>query len=206
MERDRLSLKQYRAEEAAREEAERIEREAPLREAEQKLAASTLALNKRMKEVVQSGRDPDFQIPASVAGKGMTVEEASTFNASEGRKFSQNTPEFYPSARNIDAILDYLVRQGINIADAATYRAAYLRLRDLGLLEERPPEPEPIEAPPEPEPVIVAEPETFAGVDPETGSPREYTQREVTRMDSLTFRKCFKLYGDNIPRCIDSRP
>ncbi len=169
-----------------------------MREAETALQQSATELGKLTREMIQSGKDSDFQLPASVAGRGMDYEEARKFNGSEMRAFIASEPSFFDCPENREALIDYLLRQDCVIADAATYQAAFLRLREYGLLEERP-EPEPIQEPPKPQPVAEPTPEVFKGVDPATGLEREFSRREVQRMDSLTYRKAFGLYGENGP-------
>src|SRR5690242_4940595 len=140
--REQYSIQEMRR---MREEDERMAREEserPVREAAEQLQKTARELGLKLREMVQSGPDPDFQVPASVAGKRMTRDEAIQFNAEEARKFRDNNAEFYNSPANIQSVTGYLDRNGVNIADEATFKAASERLRDLGLLEERPAEPE----------------------------------------------------------------
>ena len=202
-ERQWASLRAWRKELAAVEAAEREERERPIREAKESLQESATALGKLAREMVATGKDSEFMIPASVAGRRMSVAMPGQFNADEARKFAESTPEFYPSPANKAAVFDFLTRNRVNIADCATYQAAFHRLKDFGLLEPEPepePEAEPVEVL-ELEPAAPAPVETLVGVDWETGLPREFTQRQVDLMTAEDFRRAFNL---KLPRLVAS--
>jgi hypothetical protein len=100
-------------------------------------------------------------------------------------------------ADSTKALTDYLLANGIGIpCDLETFERAYCRLYPLGMVRIKRPAP-----PPEPEakPIrkaatekpAITKPLMTRGVDPATGLTKEYSQREVDRMDSETFRRAF---------------
>lgn len=98
---------------------------------------------------VKSGKaDPAFQIPESAKGLRMSVEAAKEFARKQGELFVEHNPEYFPSGANVAVISKYLGEQGITIPNEECLRVAWLRLRELGMIEERPiqPEPEPLGA------------------------------------------------------------
>jgi hypothetical protein len=138
-ERDRVELQRFKKQQEAEEQRRREEAERPIREAEAKLTETIRQLHSNAKEAVMSGQpDPGFKLPASVAGKQMSLEEARRFNAAESEKFRAVHPEYYPCAANFKTMTNYLATQKIAIVDAATWEAAFSRLQSLGLLQERP--------------------------------------------------------------------
>ena len=148
--RTRTSLQSFRAEFEAEEAAKQETAMRPVRQAEQALTNTMLAARAFDREAVLSDRpDPEFKLPQTLYGKRLSLADAQRFNTEQARAFVANCPEFYPSEKNRKAILSYLEAQKVAIADESTYRAAFERLRFLGLLDERP-EPEPVEVQPEP--------------------------------------------------------
>ena len=157
------------------------------------------------REAVLAGQpDPNWKIPASAVGLKMTLERGRAFAREQGQLFVDHNPDYFPCSGNLNNIREYLIAQDISIPTEEAFKLAWLRLRELGLIEERPaPEPEP-----EPEPAPVQETtsatptdsELLDGFDPETGEPRKFSQREVWKMDSATYRKTFRAWGDNAPR------
>lgn len=151
------------------------------------------------REAVTSGKpDPGFQLPSSAIGKSATLEQAKKINVAEFRRFKERNQELYFSAENMDRLTDYLSAQGVNIADAETYEAAWLRLQALGLLEDRPEaEPEP-----HPEPQIEADPVgqiddgSMTGIDLETGQPRIYSKWEIDHMQADKYKRVFQLNAE----------
>src|SRR5258708_22007730 len=191
-----------------REEAEQKRREDTGRAIQQQRDANARLLNEihedEKAEVLAGRKDPGFVIPESVAGKRMSRDEAREFNAAEARKFKENTPEFYNSQANIKSICDYVLAQGVNIADEATFRAAFERLQYLGLLEERP-EPEPLpaaEARPEVDPAELERQrrEAYHTKVLTVYGGREYTQYDIDRLSADEFKRVMGLYGENLPR------
>ena len=176
--------------------AEQEKAEAPVREAEAQLQATARELGLAMRGAVLNGPDPEFQLPASVAGKRMSFDAAKKFNGEQAALFRETCEEFtqWNTPENIQAIIDYTLRQGVYIADAETFKRGFFRLRELGLLTEKAAEPQS-----EPQPVVEAQaqPEQkprYIGIDG-----REYTDRDIWRMSSSDLKRTFGLYGQNLP-------
>jgi hypothetical protein len=165
-------------------------------------AATAEKEREKDRETVLAGKpDPGWKIPAIRSGQNMSVAEEKTFVREQARLFAENNSEFLPSKENFNNILDYLWTQGVSTPHKEALKAAWLRLRELGLIEERPapepaPEPTPIEEPPSETPGDYE----VSGFDPEKGTPRKFTQREIWKMDSNTYRKAFKAWGENKPK------
>ena len=175
------------------EEADRIERERPAREAAEQLQQSAVELGRLTREMIANGEDPDgAYVAPEVAGTQITVDEARQFNAVEAQKFMANTPEFYRSDPNVTALFDYLDRNGLQIVTAEMFRRAFERLRDYGLLQERPPEPTPEPRVVETEPVTAPElEETFVGIDPRNGREKIFNRTEVDNLSADEFKVWF---------------
>jgi hypothetical protein len=206
------TIKQVLAEEAEERRKKEEEAARPLREAEAQLTGNHRKLFDLEKAEVIAGRpDLGWEIPPSVAGKSMTLDEAREFSSREAEAFVAEHPEFYKSKRNRDTVLDYLLTQGVMIHDRHCYAQAAERLRHFGLLEEQPvlePQPAPIiEQPSETEPQ--ASSEDLIGWEESTGQQRVFTKREIDLMSSEQFRRIFKLCasrdGDRRPRFNRSR-
>lgn len=192
-ERNRLSSREYREFVEAEEKREQEERERPLREAERQLNETANQLAQVMRERIQSGRDNEFSPDAAVAKATMSTADASRFNTEQVRVFAANNPDFYPSEGNREILFSYLLRNGIQIANAETFQRAFQRLRDYGLLESAP-APEPIPEPePEPTPELEPAPNGMQGFDLATGESRFYTDYEVNRMGAEQFRRAFRM-------------
>lgn len=94
-----------------------------------------IALTRKLIE--RGERDPEFVIPQSVLGLNMPVYAANEFNKAQALIFREQSAEFreqYNTPENIRLILDFLLGQGIQIADSECFRLAFDRLRELGLL------------------------------------------------------------------------
>lgn len=153
-------------------------------------------------EDVRAGKiDPAWKIPESAAGLKMSVDSAKAFVAAEAEAFIEAaTPAYYPCAENWDRIRSYIEAQGIAIPNRDVFRQAFERLTSLGLLCPAPtPEPSQGAVPEQPSDTI-AEPELVDGFDPMTGQPRKFTQAEIWKMDSVMYRKAFRVWGDMRPR------
>jgi hypothetical protein len=165
-------------------------------------AAQAEAESKESREAVIAGKpDPAWKIPETAVGLSMSVEAAKSFVKAQADAFLEAMPSYHRCQQNWDRMRSYIETQGIEIPNLEVFTQAFERLSALGLLELRPvlaPEtiPEPV---PESSGVVPAETEFLDGVDPETGEPRRYTQREVWQMDSTTYRKAFKAWGENRP-------
>lgn len=208
------NLKAFRSRERAEfedtiEREEREKAEAPIKAAQaehNRLLAQIRDAEKQ--EVIAGRKDPAFVIPESVSGKRMSLETAQEFAANEAVKFRESCEEFrekFNTPENRQAICDYLIAQEVAIPDAACFQFSFERLRDLGLLTEKPVEP--AAAPTvEPEPVADSQEKrerkrqeyftkpvlNFAG--------KDYSQADLDRLSADEFRKVAGLYGENLPR------
>lgn len=207
-ERERLAARERREQE----EQERRAAEAPRLEAERRAneeqaareAAEQARKEKRIaieRELVQEVSDPKLYVSPAMRSASMPQAEAERFTTQQAEQFAQS-PEYVPyrSLENADVILSYLRRNGIHIADVETIRAAFRRLRDLGLLKQKPapaaaaPVEQPRQSrPPIDRPSTAVQPKTYRGRDYATGRERDFTQREVDRMSSLEFQRAFKV-------------
>lgn len=160
-----------------------------------------------IKERIEKGKDDGFFVSPELMSVSMPNEEAARFNREQAAIFARENPEYerYRSDETVNALGDYLARNGVRIADAATIKAAFHRLKEFGLIHPNPlPTPEPA---PRPEPVYVnleidrqeAQPEqptgpkVYIGRDWETGEDRQFTQREIDRMSSLEYKRAFPI-------------
>jgi len=200
-ERERIEAAQ-RAAEAPRLEAEREAAE----EREKQEAAQRERDEKQRRywaEWVQSDNDPKLFVTDAMRTAKMTKAEAEQFTAKAAEQFA-SSPEYAPfrTPENAGAILGYLQRNGIRIADVETIRGAFVRLRDLGLLKAKPARaPQPVQqpqrvnlsvapepkAPPQPQPIV------YHGWDLETGEPRDYSEREIERMSSQQMARALQM-------------
>lgn len=199
--REQLEAEERERQRPAREAAEKAEREQA-----QRLAAQHGREQKRQaywREWVQSGRDPQLYVTAELLTASMPAKEASAHNEREVAKFIETTPDFaeFKTPANADKLIAYFDKNGVRIFDAAMLKAAFVRLRDLGILAKRPaPQPQPMEqpkrvnlsSPVEPTKPITG-PKVYRGRDYATGREREFTQREVDRMSSLEFQRAFEI-------------
>lgn len=152
--------------------------------------------------VIAGKRDKGWTTPASAVGLKMSHDQAKKFVREQAQLFADSNPDFLPSKTNFNNLFEYLFDQGVSIPNEECLKLAWLRLQELGgLLEERPvPEPQPAPAPEPQQSDIPLNSDLLDGFDPETGSPRQFSQREVWKMDSATYRKAFRAWGDNAPR------
>jgi hypothetical protein len=143
------------------------------------------------REHVVNGRDPKLYVSPELAGARMTEQQARAFNSNAADAFMAKTPDFYKCPQNRDALLSYLDRNSIGIANEQMFSKAFERLRSFGLILERPemPEPEPLS---EPEPAPTDD-GSMVGIDPLNGVERRYTKREIDLMPSDLFKLCFAL-------------
>jgi hypothetical protein len=170
-------------------------------------AAEVEAERKQARESVLAGKpDPSWKIPASAAGLKMTIEQAREFAKTAAAQFVKENPEYHATMNNFEAIVSYLTTNGVEIPTSEVFKLAWLRLRELSLIEELErsepaKEPEPETQPSEP---IPAETELVDGFDLETGEPRRYSQAEIWKMSSGDLKKAFRMWtdreGDRRPR------
>jgi hypothetical protein len=230
-ERDRQSLREARAFAAAEEAAERERVEKPIREATEELNK----LHRKIFKIVRDrllhsvdenelGENQCYVSPV-IAGLDMPFADAVEFISEQYRRFMAEEASWYhDSLANRQAVLGYLGRNGFNasddgtrlaLIDAATLKAAALRLNEYNILEPRPndgyerdetgaiiiPREEPYQStdPNAPKYVNLGRnrppaPIMHEGYDLETGEKRSYSEFEVRRMDSETYKRCFRLY------------
>jgi hypothetical protein len=176
-------------------EAEQEARERPIREATEQLTATHRKLHAMEKAQISSRADEQVYVdPVTIAMGTIPQAQADAYNAQQASLFRQNNPDFYPSEKNVQAIVDYLKRNRIEIVSALILEKAYERLSQFGLLEERPAPVEVVEPVEETQPVVVErQPERFIGIDLSTGTEREYTAYEVDRMSSDEYRRVFRV-------------
>lgn len=200
-----MSLRQHLADEAAREALEQERKLKPLRDAEETFQRTARELAALERQRVATGKDDAFRVDDAVKDARMSVAAAAKFNADAAAAFVACTPEYYPSDRNQAQLVDFLYeRNGVQIANAATFKAAFDRLHSYGLLEDWPapepePEPSPIHIEPEHQPQTVQR--LYDGWDSSNGEPRQYTQYEIDRMPSNEFRIAMR-----IPRIRPGQP
>lgn len=208
-ERQRLELRSLKEqEEQERREAERPRLEAERRANEEQTAREAAEQARKEREraywadwVMSDSPDPKLYVSEPMRSASMPPKEAEAFTAKAAAEFAES-PEYAPyrTVENADLILGYLRRNRINIADLATIRAAFVRLRDLGLLKQKPapaPQSQPVELPRQINLAVQRQstnaPKTYKGRDYATGREREFTQREVDRMSSLEFQRAFQV-------------
>jgi hypothetical protein len=170
-------------------------------------AAEVEAERKQARESVLAGKpDPSWKIPASAAGLKMTIEQAREFAKTAAAQFVKENPEYHATMNNFETIVAYLTTNGVVIPTSEVFKLAWLRLRELSLIEELErlvpaKEPETVTQPSEPLP---AEGELVDGYDLETGEPRRYSQAEIWKMSSGDLKKAFRMWtdreGDRRPR------
>src|SRR5262249_45388788 len=84
------------------------------------------AANEEARQAVAAGqRDHGWKIPASVAGLNMSIEQAKKYASKQSAIFVSENRDYYPTRKNFETITGYLIAQGIGIADAATFKAAW---------------------------------------------------------------------------------
>jgi hypothetical protein len=157
-------------------------------------ATQAEAESKQAREDVLAGKpDPAFEIPASVAGLNMSIDQAKAFASEQGKLFVEHNPEYYPSQANVAAITKYLTEQtDVVIPNEECFKLAWLRLRELGLIEERP-APEPSVQEPEPDPEELKRQKQheyrtkIVVTDPRTG--QEYTEYQLDRLPADEYKR-----------------
>lgn len=196
-ERERLALRERRAEAEAAERAERERIEAPIQAAKVQLDETYRKLVAVQRDrLLGRTKDPD-PVPSDPQLNGVRMSRAAAdkFNVREFTKFQEQHPEIFWTHELLEQMGAYWDANRLQIISATMLDALVSRYRDAGLLPDPPapePEPEPI---PEPEPSEPSGPTVYTGIDPETGVERTYTEFEVNKMPSETFRKTFRVAG-----------
>jgi hypothetical protein len=176
----------------------RAEQDAELSKVDAQYRKSVDELARIKRDNLRKLRDEEFQMSETLqAIKFMpSSEDAEAYTSAQVDIFLRETPEYYATPENKDALVAFLRRQGVDyFVDAATLKAAYLRLKEFSLLQERP-APSPTAS--EQEPIrraavqkAVNKPLMMRGVEPGTGLTRDYSEREVARMSSDEYRRAF---------------
>jgi hypothetical protein len=193
---------EQRDRELRREQEER--QAAKLAEAQEVLKATANKIALTTRDTILRGRDADVLISPELANASMSRADAANFNREQAAFFVSDTPEYeaYRTPENLEAIGAYFERNGIRIADAKMIRAAFVRLREYGILTPRPApvvEPAPVPQPrrdvnltvTREEPKQSTGPRVYVGRDWETGAERQFTEREVNRMSSAEYARAF---------------
>jgi len=160
-------------------------------------AAQAEAESKESREAVIAGKpDPSWKIPASAAGLKMTKDKIQDYVRQQAELFVKHNEEYFRSAANVEAIFKYLSEQGVRIPDEECIKAAWLRLRELGMIEERPApllEPTPESQEPQPDPEELREQTRneyrtkVIVTDPRTG--QEYTEYQLDRLPADEYKR-----------------
>jgi hypothetical protein len=183
----------------AREAAERAEREQARRVTAQHEREQNI--QKYWAQAVQESPDPKLFISPELVTASMSTKEATAHNERETAKFMETTPEYaeYRTSSNADHIIAYLAKNGVKIFDALTLKAAFVRLRSLGILTKKPapaPQPKPADQPrrvnltidPGPSKPVAR---NNVGRDQRTGEIREFSDFEIRHMSSTEFKRTF---------------
>lgn len=193
--------------EAEKWEAERPEREA-LEKTERENAQRENAERERQENLrryeagwILTDPDPNLYVTPELATATMPTSKVATYNTAQVEIFSTANPEFtaYKTPSNADKLLAYLGNNGVKIFDVSTLKAAFVRLRDLGILEKRQaPAPQPLpqhqyvnlDFQQEPSaPTVIAN--RNIGRDQLTGEMREFSDFEIRNMSAETYRRTF---------------
>lgn len=172
------------------------EEERPLKEAAEQNKSLLLEREQLARKLIDRGEpDPLFVIPDDALNLRMAVPEAQAFSKAQAEKFVNETPEYHACPENLKALTDYLLLQHIPIVTVSVLKAAYERLTELGMLKQKPTEPQ---SEPEQQPPVVTEPdpankyftETIF-TDSSTGA--TYTEYQLDQLKSDEFAALMKL-------------
>jgi len=182
----RKALAEIEEEELAAKEA----REAPLRRAQSEFERNTKELAQLQRKNLTTGKDPNVYISPETRGKAISASEAERIAIASSESFISAHPEYYVCPENGEIITDYFRRNECFILTAPMIEAAYVKLRDAGLIVERP-------APSEPVVVEAEQPAPqrtkLIGIDQSNGEEREFSDWEVNNMSADEYRRTFKL-------------
>jgi hypothetical protein len=220
-ERERLErrkfLREFEKEEA--ELAERLERPLKLKRLQEELNRNSQKLMRVRRQQVMGFEEHPY-IPDDLYYLTFdSQEQFEEWSRAEARAFFEECHPLGWSGKpeHVQTLMDYFSNRGISLIDRRMYKAAWLSLRKDGLFDE----PESVVPAPAPVALPIPEPkeeeesfeslprlplghqtpvsyrretqETYQGIDANTGRQREYTQLEVDRMDSETYRKVFNV-------------
>ena len=213
-ERERLAFRERReAEEQERIEAERPRLEAERRATEKRKAIEQAQIERDERrrtywaEALLSGPDPRLFLSEAMQAASLPKNDADKHNGREAAEFVAATPEYaeYRTPSNSEKLLAYLKANHIQVFDVPTLKAAFTRLRDLGVLKKRTAV-QPIPAKqarpvnltiesPDTKPAKPGGPMVYRGRDYATGRERDFTEREVNRMSSTEYARAFPVLG-----------
>jgi len=210
-ERDRIEIRQFMETEQAEEKRREEERMRPMREAQAKFDSTLRELNAVQKENILKVKDDQFQLDPTTLVPIKTADYPK-WQRDQAAIFRERHPDYWPSPGNEQVLVQYINLNGgpgLRLVSALQLSRAFIRLREFGLLQERPEEPAP-EPQTEPERGSAPSPETpgpelAEGVDPSTGLPRKFTTREIDKMTADEYRRVFQLYGNKKPQFVDAR-
>lgn len=194
-ERERKAIRTFMEEERAEQQRQREEAERPIKEAQAQFDQNFRELHTIQRERVLTQRDEQFSLDMSTT-KPIPIDQVPEWQRNESALFKRRYPDYWPTPENEAVLVDYINRNhpGIRLVSALQLSQAYIRLKGLGLFQERPtPASEPTQ---EPEPVTPPQPAApvgHQGWDLETGEPRVYSEFEVNRMDSTDYKRRFRL-------------
>jgi hypothetical protein len=207
-------VRQFHAEEAEH-EAEQLrlknEREAAENavQAEKRTQAVRENAKAYLREQILTGPDPLFYFEPELARASMRTEDAQKYNGEQAHKFLREVPEYrqFKSDDSFEKISAYFEINNCRIFSSEMIRAAFFRLRDLGVIQPNPlpkVEPEPAT---KPAPVTVNlnvdGPLTEQGWD-DSGRPLTLTKRQIDRLGSTEYRRFKRLdraaLDDSLPR------
>jgi len=198
-ERDRLEHRAFIEQERARESEEALA--SKLSKAEQEFQKNARELAEVTRKNLLSVKDDGIFIDPLTVGKRVTVDEAGSIARKAAEEFVAATPDYYPCATNLNALMKYFEVNEVFVLTPSMISAAYDKLRNAGLITARPAESEPVIE----EPVTTIEPESEEiGIDQSTGQPRAYTRWEIDRMSAEEYRRVFRIRGMSLVQ-IDPR-
>jgi hypothetical protein len=208
-ERERLELQKFMAEEARIQKQKEAAEEFKRLEAELKLNAAKLV--KAQKDVTL-GRKSQLYVSPEVIGIRFESQEAmEAWKNEQSRLFREQTPEYeqYRNSENIQLMFDVFNAHGIDCPDAKMLNALFERLKGDGLLTPNHVEKDVQDVPEQQEPDwsryprldinsirpplghFIERKDGMDGYDQQSGEWRHFSELEIDRMDSLTFKRAF---------------
>lgn len=197
-----ITLRDFQEEQERQDAAEREERERPLREAEAAYQNSLKEIGKATRERIATGKEDaeTWRSIVDTTGTSMSIAQAEKHNAEMVNAYRAAHPEWNPSPANVKALTGYWSRNGIQILSVPIIERSVARLREYGLIEERP-EPEPMEeiAEPTSEPVQGDDGSEW-GIDDKTGEPLKLSRYQVSRLTADQYLKFARIPASQLTR------
>jgi hypothetical protein len=194
-ERDRIAIREYQVQVEKEEKEAEGRRLAPIRKAEAELQKTADELARIIRVNLLAAPDPDVYIDPRTVGKRVPLAQAQRLAVLAAEEFLKRNPDYYICPENFETIRQYFAINDCELLTAEMYEAAFVKLRNAGLIREAPepePEPEPINEP-EQEQKPEQPSRNSTGYDLATGELREYTPWEVEQMTANEFRRVFGL-------------